>query len=394
MKIGVWVPSGTSVSIGGGFSYPEKLISSIDRYQFSEGIDIFFVSLDDVDNLHHPFLNISRLKCLRRITKRIPTIKRYVHYLDRLLIKTIGLSSILKSIGIKFILYTEQMVCLDPDFPFIAMNWDIGHLSTYPFPEILSSFKYRDDFYSKILPRSMFVSCESMAGMNELKKYTRIGEHKLRVVPLFAGNVSDLKLSKEECIINIEKIGLKSHSYFYYPAQFWAHKNHFGLLSAFKRFVENTDSSCKLVLSGSHRRNYNYIMELISELGLDSNVIVLGFISNELVYSLYKEAIALVMPSHFGSTNMPPIEAMEIGCPVVCSNLEGHKEILGDSGEYFESLDNDSIFEALNNVYRNNEKYRDLIVKRRESNSFNVHNALMAIDDLLLEAVNLRRNWP
>ncbi len=392
MKVGVWIPSGVSKSVGGGFSYPEKIIAAIDDYSFSKGIEIIFISLEEHLGFKRPVKVISFLRLLNKLFKKNDNIKRYLYHLDLFLIKTVGLSRILKNTGIGFVLYTEQLVCLDPKFPFVSMNWDIGHLSTYPFPEIHSSFKLRDYFYNNILPQALLVSCESLSGKEELKLFTKIGDHKLRVVPLFAGNVSSLNLSEKEVFDNLQSIGLKSKSFFYYPAQFWAHKNHFGLLSAFKEYVE-INPMVKLVLSGSRRSNYEYITSLVSSLGLDNNVLILGFIPNEMVYSLYKGAIALVMASHFGPTNMPPIEAMEIGCPVACSDLSGHREILGDSGVYFNSFNVNSILCALNEITRGNNKYNELISLRNGMSVFKLNEALKCLDNLLVEASVIRNNW-
>lgn len=394
MKIGVWLPSGILASnIGGGYSYPQKLISAIDNHKFHESIELVFLSLDDIIGFNCPSKNVSRLKHLKRLFKNCSFISRCLFHLDKSLINFIGLKRILKGTGIKLVIYTEQMVCFDPDFPFVAMNWDIGHLSTYPFPEIISSYRQRDDFYRKVLPKAILVSCESNSGKEEIKEYTTLGEHKLRVVPLFAGNVASLSLSQIEIEKNLNQLHLVPNTYFYYPAQFWAHKNHIGLLKAFKRFIDTTDKNCKLVLSGSRRSNYSYVVQTIRELELESNVIVLGFISNEMVYSLYKGAISLVMASHFGTTNMPPIEAMEIGCPVACSGLAGHKEILGDSGVYFNSYDEGSILNALIEVYRNNSKYREKILEQGKNSLFKVEKAIEFLEVLLLESVVIRSNW-
>ena len=47
--------------------------------------------------------------------------------------------------------------------------------------------------------------------------------------------------------------------------------------------------------------------------------------------SLYKKSIALVMPTYFGPTNIPPLEAFALGVPVLYSDLPGLKDQVGDS---------------------------------------------------------------
>ena len=58
-------------------------------------------------------------------------------------------------------------------------------------------------------------------------------------------------------------------------------------------------------------------------------------LTEEEIASFYKHALALVMPSYLGPTNIPLIEAREFNCPVLCSDLDGHKEILGSEAIYF-----------------------------------------------------------
>lgn len=79
-----------------------------------------------------------------------------------------------------------------------------------------------------------------------------------------------------------------------------------------------------------------------------------------MVFALYKSAAALIMASHFGPTNMPPIEAMELGCPVICSDLGGHREILDNGALYFNSYDYFSIYNAMEDIIVN----RDVWVRK------------------------------
>ena len=45
---------------------------------------------------------------------------------------------------------------------------------------------------------------------------------------------------------------------------------------------------------------------------------------------LYKNSLALVMPTYFGPTNIPPLEAFALGVPVLYSDLPGLREQVGE----------------------------------------------------------------
>ena len=99
------------------------------------------------------------------------------------------------------------------------------------------------------------------------------------------------------------------------------------------------------------------------------------------------------MASHFGPTNMPPIEAMHLGCPVICSDIEGHREILGDAGLYFNPADYDDLLSQMIKVSQDRQRYADGIIQRKATTVFNKETALSCIDNHMLEAIKIRSQW-
>lgn len=396
MKIGIWIGSELLEEIGGASTYTSRFVRLVDSYTFSKDIEICFLSLVSINGLNKSVIPVSQIPALfYKITGKCSRFQQLLMSIDRFLIKKKGMRNVLKNTDVKIVYYIAQSVCLDPSFPFLSTNWDIGHRSTHSFPEFIDncSFEFRDLFYKTVLPKALMILCDSEAGKKELVTYANIGEHKIRVLPIFAGGVCSINVHASRIDDFLQSIGVEKYKFFYYPAQFWAHKNHYGLLCAFKEFVSQKGMDYKLVLSGSDRGNLLYIKDVATKLGLIDNVIFLGFITEEEVYSLYKSAMCLVMASHFGPTNMPPIEAMELGCPVACSDLAGHKEILGKSAVYFDSYDSHSIFKAMDEVALHRDYYANQITKQSSVTKYNVKNTLKALDDILLEAITIRSNW-
>lgn len=396
MKIGIWLGYDIKENAGGAFSYTDRLIQLIDEHVFPQGIDVCFVNMIGGGAFNKEVCSILDLpKYLISLVKKNNLLYRLVKCFVNFLIKKRGLKRMLAGKGISIIYYPHQGQCLDSNFPFIATNWDIGHRSTHAFPELMwdgKPFEVRENFYRNILPKALMIFCESEAGKKEIMQYANIGEHKIRVFPMFGGSVTTVKLSEDEGHKILNSYELREYEYFFYPAQFWAHKNHVGLVKAFAKIIEKYPNY-KLVLSGSDKGNKDYVKFIISELDITDRVIFLGFVPIETVYCMYKYATALVMASHFGPTNMPPIEAMEIGCPVACSDLGGHREILGESACYFDSYDVDSIRESLLNIIKNNAIYRDIIQQQRQKSIYFPRQAMQILDHLLLEVKSIRDNW-
>lgn len=123
--------------------------------------------------------------------------------------------------------------------------------------------------------------------------------------------------------------------YIFYPAQLWEHKNHKNLLHAMSLIVkENRD--LRLVLTGARKNGDERIFALIKDLHLQDYVNYLGYVPDKFMPVLYKNASMLVMPTYFGPTNIPALEAFYYGCPVLHSNLPGVAEQVADAALLFD----------------------------------------------------------
>jgi len=56
-----------------------------------------------------------------------------------------------------------------------------------------------------------------------------------------------------------------------------------------------------------------------------------GFVPDEKMPAYYMNSLALVMPSYFGPSNMPPLEAFELETPVIVSDLPGIRDQVGEA---------------------------------------------------------------
>lgn len=61
----------------------------------------------------------------------------------------------------------------------------------------------------------------------------------------------------------------------------------------------------------------------------------------------YAHAFALVYPSRYEGFGLPPLEAMQFGCPVLASDRSSIPEIVGDAGRYFDPDRVESLVEAI-----------------------------------------------
>jgi glycosyltransferase involved in cell wall biosynthesis len=152
-----------------------------------------------------------------------------------------------------------------------------------------------------------------------------------------------------------------------YTASSLPHKNYERLLEAYKKVRDagstrgagssrGADSTrgqgegVKLVLIGARDYGHGVIAEKISELGLEADVLFLGWLPFEDVASIYSAATAFVFPSLHEGFGLPVLEAFASGVPVVCSKIAPVTEVAGDAALLVDPLSVDAIAKGISRV--------------------------------------------
>jgi glycosyltransferase involved in cell wall biosynthesis len=113
-----------------------------------------------------------------------------------------------------------------------------------------------------------------------------------------------------------------------------------------KSFASIDNENIKLVIVGPENRifgnqNWRSIVEA------NERIVLTGFISDEQLVSLYRNAVAFVYPSLYEGFGLPPLEAMVCGCPVIASNVASLPEICGDAALYCDPYDTNDIADKI-----------------------------------------------
>ncbi len=126
-------------------------------------------------------------------------------------------------------------------------------------------------------------------------------------------------------------------------------KNLEGLIDAFRLFKqEHPDDPHKLVVAGKIGWKAESALEKI-ERNKDV-VIYLNHVSDADRAMLYQKATALCVPSFYEGFGMWILEAFDAGVPVITSNVSSMPEVAGDSAEYCDPKNVESIKKALGSV--------------------------------------------
>ena len=123
------------------------------------------------------------------------------------------------------------------------------------------------------------------------------------------------------------------------PEQFWLsvgtlepRKNQRRLLRAYAELRARWGRTFPLVLAGGQGWMMNDFEKLVAELGLGSDVILTGYVSDDTLQWLYQNCFAFVYPSLFEGFGLPVLEAMSCGAAVITSTTTSLPEIVGSAG--------------------------------------------------------------
>lgn len=144
----------------------------------------------------------------------------------------------------------------------------------------------------------------------------------------------------------LKKFGLTG-TYFLFVGTLEPRKNLAGLLHAYYSLPAAKRDFAKLVIAGSKGWGKTNVRELIGTLGLQDNVIITGYATDQDLATLYAHARFLAMPSLYEGFGLPLVEAMAFGTPVLTSNISSMPEVAGNAGILVDPRCHESIMHGM-----------------------------------------------
>jgi len=158
-----------------------------------------------------------------------------------------------------------------------------------------------------------------------------------------------------------ERYGLPER-YLLYAAASLPHKNHARLFEALLH-AKKQIPELKLLLIGARDKGQDVLVRKIRELGLEKDVILLGWVPFEDVPLIYQGCEAFVFPTLHEGFGLPVIEAMSCGVPVICSHMEPLIEVAGDAALFVNPLDPEAMASSIVSLLQSQEMRSDLVAK-------------------------------
>ncbi len=317
MKIGIFLEG--SPSMGGGFFQSLKAsMLFLDIEKYNNKIEIIITEKKTEEYL-----------VKKNIKNRLFKINKISNYISQLF-EISAINDFLNKIKISHPFYNfvkknnyDLIIFLGPsqmskfckEVGFISNIWDLDHKKNSQFPEhnLNNTYENKEKLYKEIVSRAFKIIVPHKSNKQDLIDFYKTPEEKISIqnfIPMLP-TIYKENIKKE---ISYDEIYLKlklpnNKKIIFYPAQFWAHKNHKYIIDVAKILKLEKNEKYLFIFCGGNKGNFDYIKNLISQNELENYIKIFNFLSDDEVISLYKNCNAVVMPTFCGPTNLPIYES-------------------------------------------------------------------------------------
>jgi glycosyltransferase involved in cell wall biosynthesis len=232
--------------------------------------------------------------------------------------------------------------------PHVLTVYDMIHErvpSSFPLKDMVAMNK------ASAVKRADHIICISENTRRDLLEIHGIPEDRISVTHLGCDALAESSLTAAELV--------GASPYLLHVGGRQGYKNFDGLLRAYaaSRWLS---TNFRLVCFGGGVFSVNE-NTTIAELGLSKAQVMQMGGDDDRMAALYQGAAAFVYPSIYEGFGIPPLEAMSLDCPVICSNTSSIPEVVGEAGEYFDPSEIDSIRGALEHVLQSGARRSRLV---------------------------------
>ncbi len=228
----------------------------------------------------------------------------------------------------------------------------VHDLAFLHFPKFISWHQrwYYQIFTKKFLNKASSIVTVSDYSKKDIIDHYQIKDEKIKVVKGAANtNFKSLTWQERE---QAKEIFSGGKEFFLCIGGIHPRKNLMNLLKAFSLFKKWQHSNMKLLVVGRLAWQYEDLLEKLKTYKYREDVVLLGYLPDEQLFTITGAAYALVYPSFFEGFGLPIIEAMQCEVPVITSNTSSMPEIGGEAALYANPNDPDAIAKHMLHIYK------------------------------------------
>lgn len=249
----------------------------------------------------------------------------------------------------------------------------IHDLAIYKHPEWFPSQMFSTRLLvPQSIKRAKNIIAVSNATKGDIQELFNVPDKKITIIPEAADTVM---LDLHDQTHDIRKFHNLPQRYILFVGTIDPRKNLAVLLEAWKRLLTHRREAVKdvkLVLAGGVGYGGEPIVALIKKMKLSQRVVHTGYVSHNHKILLMKNAAAFVFPSLYEGFGLPVLEAMQLGLPVVTTNVSSIPEVAGRAALMVEPTDVEGLAQAMMKVLTNKTLAEQLRRKgKRQAAKFN-----------------------
>ena len=407
MKIGIFFDDLTNV--GGGFYLALsklKLLTKINDPKMNfecfvtteESFE--YIKKEGIINLRLFRLNISR-KILFFLFS-LNFVKRFSNYFGILN----PLENILNKEKFDLLVFVSpsSFVRFCDNINFIYNIWETQHRNISYFPEYKkknklspSYFDIREQSYKFAVDKAFKIIVDTEASKKDIISLYNCREElfeKQAFVPTLPKYYESIKknVNFDEIFSNLN---IPKKKIFFYPAQFWPHKNHRYIIDSIEILKnEYKNKNFQVVFCGKDKGNKKILKNIVEERKLSEQIIFYEFLSLDQVISLYLNCSALIMPTYVGRSSLPLRESFYFKKPVFYT-----KNLLDEEYSKFvveiDIYKPQDLAKKLLDFLNSEEKYKKIIEQSYHFylNNINDEKIYLSYKKMLFEFDYIRKRW-
>ena len=385
MKIGIFFP-GSEPGSGGAYQYQTTFLEILKTRKDDV---VIITSNNQIINRYRSDLRILDLSAYSRLLKPLKIILSFLRKIrnnknevpdkgnqkinhvkknsaiEKIYYQLYHLLLVIK--GINLIIYPGPYgISFKLNIPYVFTVYDLQHRIHPEFPEVSinGEFKGREYLYLNALPKALAIIADSEVGKEDIVNLYHINPYKIFVFQYLPPTYLNNNITLNELNDIKSKYNLPD-SYIFYPANFWPHKNHQLIINAIA-ILNEKNIFIHAVFVGSKKDKwggFQKAMDLAHYLNVTDQIHYLGYVENDEMSALYKLSIGLAMPTFFGPSNIPYLEAFFLDCPVITSNILGIREQVKDAALLVDPTSPEELAKAIIKLL-NDKELRNRLIKK------------------------------
>jgi glycosyltransferase involved in cell wall biosynthesis len=253
----------------------------------------------------------------------------------------------------------------DPSVPVVSVIYDLQHRYYPQFFEVDECFRREQHFKDACARARKLVCISNYVRDTVLQNVDSDSDHVVAVPIRLSRRLNSPSTGQVAAVL--DRLGVGDGRFLFFPANFWLHKNHQMLFTAFGMYLSRfPESDLKLICTGAPDARMEYLREAVIRMGISDRILFPGYLTDQEFAALMQSCMAVIFPSLYEGFGMPVLEAMAFGKPVLCSNVTSLPEVAGDAALLFDPKKAISLIEAIERIENGPELASRLIEKGYE----------------------------